>query len=392
MTRSIAVLGLATTIACAARPAPSPRGVIAPAAPSAPVAEPSCAPLDEDLAPLDRVVGDARVVALGEATHADGAGFATKDRIVRHLHATKGFDVLAFESSLWACESHAVDCLAWPWAGVKEVDAVLAWARAEGVTITGFDPQLTGGPARLEALERWLLQMLAPEAALEGRLRTAFARYPKMGKFRLLSVEERTLDEAAFREARALAVAKRDALLLRSLDDVLVVYAWHAAVGADRSTTIDWDGHAETNDVRDRGMADDVRWLLDVRHPGKKIVLWLASSHAQKAPASVAYPGYAAFHSTGSWLAAWLGPRYVAVAIGAQGGRIGNAPTPEQDVTVPADAVERACASEVGLLRLTSAPAVGGFFGYQPMTAPWVKAFDAAVVVKTMTPATRIER
>ncbi len=385
MAKLVAIAGLALVVACA-RPAVAP---IAPA--------PACTPLAtgddlSDLAPLGELVGDARVVALGEASHADGGAFVVKARLARWLHEKKGFDVLAFESSLWACESKEVDCLAWPWSGVKEVDAVRAWAGASGVTVTGFDPQLTGGAERLGALERWVVKRLSPPPPLEARLHVAFARYPKMGKFRPLTIEERATDEAAFRELRALALAlgAADPLPLRVVDDVLVTYAWHAAVGADRSTTIDWDGHAENNDVRDRGMADDVRWLLDVRHPGKKLVLWLATSHAQKAPASVAYPGYAQFHSMGSWLAAWLGRGYVAIGIGAQGGRLGNAPTPEQELLpLPADAIERACTSEVGLLRLSTQPAPGGFFGHQPMRAPWATELDAAIVVRTMTPASR---
>lgn len=365
-----------------------------PAAPKPVAVRPTCTPLgtdgDAELAPIAAVVGSARVVALGEATHADGAAFATKARIVRYLHDRLGFEVLAFESSLWACESGAVSCLAWPWAEAKEVDGLLAWATAQRMHVTGFDPQLTGGAPRLETLEKWIGDRLAPDAPLAGRLRVAFARYPKMGKFRLLSVEDRRVDETAFHEARTLAAARDDALLVRTLDDVLVVYAWHAAVGADRSTTIDWDGQAAMNDVRDHGMADDVRWLLDVRYPGKKLVLWTANTHAAKDAPAVELAGFRGYRTMGSWLATALGKDYVALAATAFEGRTGNPPMAERDLgPAPAGAIETTCAAPLALVRLDEEPRVGRFIGYEPLRAPWKRIFDAGIFIRTMTPVTR---
>src|SRR5690606_14693133 len=39
-----------------------------------------------DLRALERAIGDARIVLLGEQNHGDGATFMTKARIVEHLH------------------------------------------------------------------------------------------------------------------------------------------------------------------------------------------------------------------------------------------------------------------------------------------------------------------
>jgi erythromycin esterase len=56
-----------------------------------------------DLKPLKEVIGDARIVMLGEATHGDGAGILARTRLIRFLHQEMGFDVLAFESSMYNC-------------------------------------------------------------------------------------------------------------------------------------------------------------------------------------------------------------------------------------------------------------------------------------------------
>nr|WP_078969430.1 erythromycin esterase family protein [Streptomyces cyaneogriseus] len=51
-----------------------------------------------DLRPLERMIGDARVVGVGEATHSSHEFFALKDRLFRQLVETKGFRTFALEA------------------------------------------------------------------------------------------------------------------------------------------------------------------------------------------------------------------------------------------------------------------------------------------------------
>src|SRR5215510_14135440 len=53
-----------------------------------------------DLMPLKELIGDARIVALGEATHGTHEFFEMKDRILRFLVEEMGFNTFAIESNM----------------------------------------------------------------------------------------------------------------------------------------------------------------------------------------------------------------------------------------------------------------------------------------------------
>ena len=55
----------------------------------------------EDLMPLKPLIGDARIVALGEATHGTHEFFEMKHRMLRFLVEEMGFNIFAMEAS-WA--------------------------------------------------------------------------------------------------------------------------------------------------------------------------------------------------------------------------------------------------------------------------------------------------
>ncbi|WP_329122448.1 erythromycin esterase family protein [Streptomyces sp. NBC_01353] len=55
-------------------------------------------PLD-DLRPLDRMIGSAKVLGIGEATHSSSEFFETKHRIFEHLVERKGFTTFALEAN-----------------------------------------------------------------------------------------------------------------------------------------------------------------------------------------------------------------------------------------------------------------------------------------------------
>ena len=122
----------------------------------------TCAPSDavDDLAALRRIVGDARIVALGEGTHGTREFFQLKHRIIQYLATEMGFTVFAIEANLpeaWSVNDYvqggAGDPRAlldgmyfWTW-NTAEVLEMIEWMRrfnAAGrgrIEFTGFDMQ-----------------------------------------------------------------------------------------------------------------------------------------------------------------------------------------------------------------------------------------------------------
>jgi erythromycin esterase-like protein len=132
-----------------------------------------------DMEPLDKVVGDARVVALGEATHGTREFFQLKHRMIEYLATRKGFTIFSIEASMPEAYRLNKYVLAgegdpkqlvkgmgfWTWDTEEVLDMVL-WMRefnrsGKGrIEFTGFDMQAPKVP--METVRDFLLAHDAP--------------------------------------------------------------------------------------------------------------------------------------------------------------------------------------------------------------------------------------
>ena len=112
-----------------------------------------------DLALLDRIIGDARVVGLGESTHGTSEFFTVKHRVIQHLVRRRGFTVFALEADQRAVAridawvnggpGSARDALRSVFAvwNTEEMLALLEWMRTHNATalhkvrVVGYDMQ-----------------------------------------------------------------------------------------------------------------------------------------------------------------------------------------------------------------------------------------------------------
>lgn len=144
-----------------------------------------------DLTPLGTMIGDARIVGLGESTHGTREQFQMKHRLVEYLVEELGFSWFAIEAS--TPEAHRLDAYVlggegdpvaliggmyfWTW-NTEEVLAMVEWMRAHNarsdhkVHFTGFDMQTPDVAA--DDVVQFLTAVASPLAA------TAATQYPRI--------------------------------------------------------------------------------------------------------------------------------------------------------------------------------------------------------------------
>ncbi len=268
-----------------------------------------------DLGRLAGLVGNARVVGLGEATHGTREFFQLKHRVLEYLVAKLGFTVLAIEADQAECRaineyvvrgigdarSALYQLSVWPWK-TEEVVAMIEWMRAwnadpkhrRKVQFLGYDMQRT--EASYESLAAYLdtiasdgaAALLAPIHALGGRAaRTAVLRLTSGERNQLL---DGLLAIGAAFEAHRTAWMKQTgaAAFDEARHDVMLL-----SQATQMYTANPKGGEMAVFNARDRAMAANVQWILEHLPVGARMVVWAHNAHiANRNPGD----------PTGAWL------------------------------------------------------------------------------------------
>jgi erythromycin esterase-like protein len=287
-------------------------------------------PLTRDDAAVDRIreaawpfdrhsllerIGDARVVALGEATHGTSEFYRFRARITRELIERRGFTIVAVEAD-WP-DAARVDDYArhvqrpflrngkpeweafarfptWMWRNL-EVHEFVEWLRAHNAQLP-LERRASFHGLDLYSLHTSILAVLGylqdvdPEAARRAR-----ERYSCLAPW----TEEPAEYGAAvlsgrFEDCEGEVVAMLRDLLARRMEYMSRDGArFHDAVqnarlvaNAERYYRLMYHGARESWNLRDRHMFETLRLLLAQRGPEERAIVWAHNSHVGNAAAT----------------------------------------------------------------------------------------------------------
>lgn len=283
----------------------------------------------KDLRPMGRMVGDASVVGLGEATHGSHEFFTMKDRVFRYLVEEKGFTTFAQEVS-WTTglrfdayvrggegdvrELVHKELAKTPW-DTEEYVELLTWMRAYNdkhpdrqVRFMGNDlnyPEI--GAELFDGVEDYVR---AHEPELLPRITELYAPIRRLA-------DGDTYMGRPLEERKKLAGKAREALRLMkglqpaSADREFTLALQHARSLAQTATIYAFaldtpEGSKESMLYRDRLMADNTAWRQ--RHTGDKVLLSAHNAHVSYETYDPRYP-----KMQGAFLRDRLGERYVSL-------------------------------------------------------------------------------
>jgi len=259
----------------------------------------------QDLDAVRPLIGDARIVSLGEATHGTREFFQLKHRMIEYCVSQLGFTIIGFEAEYGATlavndyvlhgKGNATDVVAgmgfWTW-NTEEVVALVEWVRTWNAThdrkvkFHGFDMQSSpaSGMHLLTYLERVAPHLAAVCEQNIAPLASAYAAddlrlMPAIVRDQASAQLATVLD--AFTTQRADWISRTGETEWHLARQSAIVLDQFARINAMDNETLNW---AKSWRFRDRCMAANVRTLLDAEGPKAKAVLWAHNGHVQRSP------------------------------------------------------------------------------------------------------------
>lgn len=276
----------------------------------------------DDMQKLGETVGNARIVALGEATHGTREFFQLKHRIIEFLATNKGFTIFAIEANMpeaYRLNDYVLHGIGdprelikgmyfWTW-NTQEVLAMVEWMRQFNesgtghIEFTGFDMQYPTVPA--EIVRKFVA---ANDSEYSAGLEPILQSVSEIAEGTSRDLQRRSRD---FRQTlRALTLEQRCEEIVNHLE---MNRDFYLSQGLS-NTAVDWAvqnarlvlEHVQLKageKTRDESMAENVRWIAD-HNPGSKIILWAHNLHVTRG----VNLGY---RPMGSFLAEWYGAQYL---------------------------------------------------------------------------------
>jgi erythromycin esterase len=253
----------------------------------------------EDLAAFKAMVGDAKIIGLGEATHGTREFFQTKHRLLEYLVKEMGFTTFAIEATY--PESYAINDYVlngvgdaktalgnlyfWTW-NTQEVLSMIEWMRQYNknpahpnkVKFFGFDMQ---SPLNAIGYVEGYVRQVAPQefANTEAKLRCFRLAPSAYWEYYTKPAQTREQCQKQYQEVFDWLSANRQGLSEKSSRLEFARALRHLVVAQQGLSMFGISGVIEAINFRDMAMADNVQWLLENETDNQKIVLWAHNLH-----------------------------------------------------------------------------------------------------------------
>jgi erythromycin esterase len=391
-------------------------------------------PADSDFSDLDflrEALRGARVVLIGEGDNGGGSDLLAKTRLVKFLHEQMEFDVVVFQAGIhsstaaWralqtemAPREAALKSLFGVLGRSAQAEALFQYLSARARTnrpleLAGFDSQLTGTAAGtfLPELQRFLNERGSNSALIDSQAPlTRVLAGVLDGRF----AKDRTMMPTVEEQAGVVARLRFEAqdLARRAADREGAFWAQ-----ALRSTATQVDlalnnlrgaGQAEYLSGLGRQMADNMKWLVNTRYAGRKVVVWSHTLHVMR-NAEATGPGRAIGYTMGQGLSEALGTESFAIGLTSFNGASHWVTQPEdytqdlipaQHPSIDFETLMEAAGHQFGFVNLRTARARGDWLGGRfvasplylvPEDAEWSKALDGLLFIRTQEPRRRTQ-
>ena len=237
---------------------------------------------------LKEAIGDAEIIMLGEQSHGEATTYQTKIKLIKYLHQEMGFDILAFESSLYECDrawsmieegQNVKNTLAksifFIWSIVQEFSPLYDYIEKQlgserPLRVAGFDHQIAGtiGQDYFVADLTSYIHTFKDASVYQYQLEElkTFLAFGGSKRMKGYNKKRATASIAFLQELQELIKSKpsdgQSSFWLLNIKN-LELFISDTKLGTD---------------TRDKQMANNLVWLKE-KYPNKKIICWGATSH-----------------------------------------------------------------------------------------------------------------
>ena len=243
----------------------------------------------KDLKVLDKLIGNSRVVALGEVSHGSSEIFKMKNRIIQYLAVNNGFDIFSIEAAM--PESYKLNDYTvrgegdpkkliagmyfWTWR-TEEVLNMVEWMRKfnqpkQRIAFTGFDMQVYNGAVNE------LLDVFKGNSPMENKINDL---KKILDEIKTRSQQNRGMISVGYSDAKVI-----DSILVFSQNSIEASHfqpsqkAWLQQNITVIRQYLDL-GNNNNFSWRDKCMADNIMWIKEQnRDTDSKLVVWAHNGH-----------------------------------------------------------------------------------------------------------------